>query len=153
MQRVLEGKVTIVTGGAVGMGAATAKLFAAEGASVLIADIDEEKAVNTASEIQRAGGVASWKRVDVSSAVDVKSMVDTACERYGRLDCAVKNAAAQDATPLVDMTEEDLDRMLTVNLKSVVLCLKYEIRRFFEQSSSGTIVNVASINAVRPQPN
>lgn len=88
-----DAKVTIVTGGAVGLGAATAELFAAAGASVVVADLDAAAAQETVDRIVAAGGIASFQRTDVSRAADVEAMVATAVDRYGRLDCAVNNAA------------------------------------------------------------
>src|SRR6188472_3069476 len=90
---VLNGRVAIVTGAAMGMGEATARVFAAAGAHVLVSDINPESGEAAAESIRQDGGSASYCRTDVSSAADAEAMVRTAVERYGRLDCAVNNAA------------------------------------------------------------
>jgi NAD(P)-dependent dehydrogenase (short-subunit alcohol dehydrogenase family) len=147
----LAGKVALVTGASKGMGAATASLFAAEGAQVLVVDVDVDGGLEVVADITAAGGDASFLRVDVSSSEDVRTMVATAVERYGRLDCAVNNAAiGSEGVRLVDVDESVLDRLLTVNLKSVALCMKYELQAMLG-SSRGSIVNVGSVNSFRPQ--
>src|SRR3954463_3899257 len=90
---MLEGKVAVVTGAAMGMGEATARVFAAAGAHVLVSDIDAEAGEAAAGAIRGDGGSACFCRTDVSNAADVEAMVRTAVERHGRLDCAVNNAA------------------------------------------------------------
>jgi NAD(P)-dependent dehydrogenase (short-subunit alcohol dehydrogenase family) len=150
----LEGKVAIVTGAAMGMGEATARLFAAAGAKVLVADINPEVGQATVERIEQEGGSASFCRVDVSRAADVQAMVQTAVERYGRLDCAVNNAAlTPDTHPIADLDEDEWDRILAVDLKGVVLCLKYEVAQMLGQGDGGAIVNIGSVSAHRPQPN
>src|SRR3989440_824644 len=134
----LEGKVAIVTGAAMGMGEATARVFAAAGASVLVADVNPESGQATAERIEQDGGSASFCRVDVSQAADVQAMVQTAVERYGRLDCAVNNAAlTPDTHPIADLDEDEWDRILAVDLKGVALCLKYEVAQMLEQGDGG----------------
>jgi Short-chain alcohol dehydrogenase of unknown specificity len=91
--RVLDGKVAIVTGAAMGMGEATARVFAAAGAHVLVSDINENLGEATVKAIQQDGGSASFYATDVSRATDAEAMVRAAVSRYGRLDCAVNNAA------------------------------------------------------------
>lgn len=149
----LEGKVTIVTGAAVGMGEATARVFAAAGAHVLVSDINSELGQATAERIARDGGSASFCRTDVSRAADAEAMVRTAIERYGRLDCAVNNAAVTpDTHPIADLDEDEFDRVLAVDLKGVALCLKYELAQMLEQGDGGAIVNIGSVSSFRPQP-
>ena len=96
----LEGKVAIVTGAAMGMGEATARVFAGAGASVLVSDVNEEAGQATVARIEQEGGTASFCRTDVSKAADAEAMVAAAVERYGRLDCAVNNAAVSPAAPV-----------------------------------------------------
>jgi NAD(P)-dependent dehydrogenase (short-subunit alcohol dehydrogenase family) len=151
--RALEGKVAIVTGAAMGMGEATARVFAAAGAHVLVSDIDVDLGQATVDRIEHAGGSASFCRSDVSRATDAQAMVRTAVERYGRLDCAVNNAAVTpDTHPIADLDEQEFDRVLAVDLKGVALCLKYEIAQMLEQGDGGAIVNIGSVSSFRPQP-
>ena len=150
----LEGKVAIVTGAAMGMGEATARVFAAAGARVLVGDIDSELGRATVERIEQEGGSASFCRVDVSRAADTQAMVQTAVERYGRLDCAVNNAAVTpDTHPIAELDEQEWDRVLAVDLKGVALCLKYEVAQMLEQGDGGSIVNIGSVSSHRPQPN
>ena len=150
----LEGKVAIVTGAAMGMGEATARVFAAAGAHVLVSDIDSDLGQATVERIERDGGSASFCRTDVSRAADAEAVVRTAVERYGRLDCAVNNAAVTpDTHPIAALDEQEFDRVLAVDLKGVALCLKYEIAQMLEQGDGGAIVNIGSVSSVRPQPN
>src|SRR5689334_829758 len=149
----LEGKVAIVTGAAMGMGEATARVFAAAGAKVLVSDINAEAGEATAERIRSDGGEATFVRTDVSQAADAAAMVRAAVERYGRLDCAVNNAAVTpDTHPLTELDEREWDRVLAVDLKGVALCLKYELAQMLEQGDGGAIVNIGSVSSHRPQP-
>ncbi len=152
--RVLDGKVAIVTGAAMGMGEATARVFAAAGAHVLVSDINEGLGEATVEAIQQDGGSASFYATDVSKAADAEAMVRVAVSRYGRLDCAVNNAAVTpDTHPIDELDEQEFDRVLAVDLKGVALCLKYEIIQMLEQGDGGAIVNIGSVSSFRPQPN
>ncbi len=149
----LAGKVAIVTGAAMGMGEATARVFAAAGASVLVSDVNEAAGQGVVEQIDKDGGTASFCRTDVSKAVDAEAMVATAVERYGRLDCAVNNAAVTpDTHPIAELDEDEWDRILAVDLKGVALCLKYEVAQMLSQGDGGAIVNIGSVSAHRPQP-
>ena len=151
--KILKDKVAIVTGGGAGMGAATAKLFAEQGAQVVVAELDEETGQDIVDDIKTAGGKAVFVRTDVSMRKDVENMVKMALDEYGRLDVAVNNAArAPDTAPLADMEEKEFDSVISINLKSVALCLKYEIKQMMAQGDGGSIVNIASISGIRPQP-
>ena len=150
----LEGKVAIVTGAAMGMGEATARIFSAAGAQVLVCDVNADAGQATVESIEGDGGSASFCRTDVSSASEVEAMVRTAVERYGRLDCAVNNAAVTpDTHPIAEFDEREFDRVLSVDLKGVALCLKYEIAQMLAQGDGGAIVNIGSVSSFRPQPN
>jgi glucose 1-dehydrogenase len=147
-----QGKVAIVTGASGGMGRAIAEGFAAAGAAVVAADIaaDDGKAVVDA--IVQAGGTASFVATDVSDAGSVEAMVRQAVDAHGRLDCAVNAAAIEgEPGPLADVEDERFDKIIAVNLRSVFLCMKHEIRAMLA-NGGGAIVNIASTNSYRPQP-
>lgn len=140
-----DDKVAIVTGGAAGIGRATALAFAAEGASVVVADVSEDAGESTAREIENTGGRAIFVRTEVSKPSEVESMVDRTIETYGRLDCAFNNAGIEGKmSPTAECTEENWDRTISINLKGVWLCMKHEIRQMLKHSG-GAIVNMSSV--------
>ena len=144
MKLLFQNKAAIVTGGASGIGRATALRFAEEGASVLVTDIDEAKGAAVVAEIIAAGGTASFLRVDVTKAADNKAMVECVLERYGRLDIAFNNAGTPGAfTNVVDCTEEEWDSVMDINAKSVWLAMKNEIPAL-QKTGGGAIVNTSS---------
>lgn len=144
MQGLFENQVAIVTGGASGIGRATAIRFAEEGAKVLVADIDQNKGTEVAQSISAAGGTASFLRVDVALADDNRAMVDAVLERYGRLDIAFNNAGVTGRfTNVVDCTEEEWNSVMDINAKSVWLAMKYEIPAML-RGGGGSIVNTSS---------
>lgn len=150
---VLEGKVAIVTGSAMGMGEATAKLFAEAKAKVVIADFNEEKGKQVAEEIKAAGGEAAFVKVDVSNSEQVKAMVQFAVDTYGKLDVAVNNAAlTPDDKPADEFDEDYWDRLMSVDLKGAALCQKYELQQMKKQGNGGSIINISSVSGYRPQP-
>ena len=152
MSEDFTGKVALVTGAAGGMGRATAQAFAAAGAQVVAADVAVEEGEQTAKVIRGNGGEAVFVRTDVSDASDVEAAVATAVNEYGGLDCAANMAAIEtETTLLADCAEETFDRLVAVNLRSIFLCLKYEIRAML-QRGGGSIVNIASTNSFRPLP-
>jgi len=151
---VLEGKVAIVTGAAMGMGAATAILFAEAGAKVVVADFNEELGRETVATIESAGGTATFVKVDISKSDQVQAMVKAAVDTYGRLDVAVNNAAlAPDILPAHEFNEEHWDRVMSVDVKGTALCLKWELVQLREQGDGGSIINISSVSGYRPQPN
>jgi len=147
----LQDKVVIITGSAMGMGRATADLFAEQGAKVVVADFNEEGGKVAVKEITAQGGTAAFCKVDISKSAQVEAMVKFAVDTYGRLDCAVNNAALKpDNNTFADLDEEYWDRLQAVDLKGTALCMKYEIRQFLAQGDGGRIVNISSINAFKP---
>lgn len=149
----LNDKVAIVTGAAMGMGESTAELFAEAGAKVIIADYNEEAGQKVAEAIRSSGGEATFIKVDVSNETEVKHLVEKTVEVYGRLDVAVNNAAiTPDDKPIAEMDMDYYDQLMDVDLKGVILCMKYEIQQFQKQGDGGSIVNTSSVSGLRPQP-
>jgi NAD(P)-dependent dehydrogenase (short-subunit alcohol dehydrogenase family) len=138
------GKVAFVTGAASGIGRATALAFAGRGASVVVADISEQGNQETARMIEHLGGRAVAVRCDVTRSEDVKAALDKAVDAFGQVDIAFNNAGAeQEPKPTADMTEEEWDRIIAINLRSVFACMKYEIPLMLEYGG-GAIVNNSS---------
>lgn len=147
----LQDKVVIITGSAMGMGRATADLFAEQGAKVIVADFNDKAGQAAVEEITAQGGTAAFCKVDISKSEQVAAMVKFAVDTYGRLDCAVNNAALKpDNNTFADLDEEYWDRLQAVDLKGTMLCMKHEIRQFLAQGDGGRIVNISSINAFKP---
>src|SRR5499427_2457157 len=140
----MAGKVVVVTGGAAGIGRATAVAFARCGASVVIGDIDAAEAEKAVAFIKDSGGEASCVRVDVAKPAEVQHMIASAVGRYGGLDYAFNNAGFPGpATGIVDTSEEDWHRVMATNLTGVWLCMKYEIPEMLKRGK-GAIVNNGS---------
>lgn len=145
----MEGKVAMVTGGGSGIGRASALALAKEGTKVVVADLNPQAGEGVVGRIKEMGGDATFVRADVSRAADVEALVRAAVEAYGRLDCAHNNAGiAGDLADAADITEESWDRTLTVNLKSVWLCMKHEIRQMLAQGGGGSIVNASATSGL-----
>jgi NAD(P)-dependent dehydrogenase (short-subunit alcohol dehydrogenase family) len=144
MPGLLAGKAALVTGGAKGIGRATALAFAREGARVLLCDLDADAGRAVAREIGEAGGDARFRRADVTREDDVAALVAAAVEAFGRLDCAVNNAGITGTGgPLASLSLDDFRRVIDVNLVSVFLCMKHELP-VMQRQASGAIVNLAS---------
>ncbi|HEX9019073.1 MAG TPA: SDR family oxidoreductase [Anaerolineaceae bacterium] len=149
----LNGKVALITGAAMGMGAATAELFASAGAKVVIADFNETLGRQETQKIVDAGGTAAFVKTDVSKADQVEAMVQFVVDTYGHLDVCLNNAArTPDDKPLTEMDEHVWDGVMAVDLKGVALCLKYELRQMVKQGTGGSIINTSSVSGIRPQP-
>lgn len=149
---IVQDKVAIITGAAMGMGRETALLFAEAGATVVVADFNEELGQQTADDIVATGGTAMFHKVDISKGPEVEGLIEATVAAYGRLDIAINNAALKpDSKPLEDFDEDYWDRLHSVDLKGTAICMKYEIRQFLKQGG-GTIVNISSINGFRPTP-
>lgn len=141
----MQGRVALVTGAASGIGQASALAFAQAGARVAVADINLAGAEESAQQIVQAGGEAIAVRVDVSKSSDVATLVQTAHQHFGRLDYAHNNAGiAHEMLPTAEQSEETFDRVLSVNLKGVWLCMKYELPMLVAQGG-GALVNTASV--------
>jgi len=145
MTKQFENKVAMVTGAGSGIGAAIARRMAEEGASVVVADINEEAAGKVAAEIEQAGGTAFAVRQDVGDPASVEESVRAATDKFGRLDVAVNNAGITgDLAPLAEYTLEGWDKVIAVNLSGVFYGMKHQIPAML-RSGGGSIVNIASI--------
>jgi NAD(P)-dependent dehydrogenase (short-subunit alcohol dehydrogenase family) len=145
----LSGAVLFVTGGAQGIGRAIAAQAAARGARVVVADIDDAKANETVERIAADGGVASFRRCDVTDADDIVAAVDHVVDLHGRIDAAVNNAGiVGPITPTRDYPLESFDRVVALNLRGVFACMQAELRHMLPQRQ-GAIVNVSSVAGFR----
>lgn len=150
-QRAFEGRVVLVTGASTGIGRATAIAFANAGARLILGDIDKRSA-DTAEVIVAAGGEARFVPTDVSDPDSVRALVDAVVQTYGRLDAAFNNAGLLPPTAdFADMSVEDFDRTIAVDLRGVFLCIKYEIAAMLK-TGGGAIVNTASVAGVIADP-
>ena len=139
-----DGKVALVTGATSGIGQATALAFAGAGASVVVADISEQGVHETARLIEGTGGKVLAVRCDVTKAEDIKAALDKTVGAFGRLDFAFNNAGVeQPVTAAADLTEAEWDRIASVNVRGVFLCMKYQIPLMLKQGG-GAIVNTSS---------
>ena len=151
----LKDKVAIVTGGGSGFGAGIARKFVAEGAQVLIADLNLDAALDVAASL---GSAARALRVDVADAADVRTMMEAAELHFGRLDVLVNNAGVTHLPqPLEDVTEADFDRIVAVNMKAIYLAMREAVPRFKANAAGvkgirGVVLNMASTAGVSPRP-
>jgi len=150
MSRTFENRVSLVTGAGSGMGLAAAQAFAAEGAAVALVDINESAVRTAAEQLVSAGHKAIAIRCDVTDEAQVKAMIEQIVSKFGRLDAAFNNAGVQSlAVETADSTSQEFDRVNAINLRSVWLCMKYELLQMRKQGSgSGTIVNNSSIGGL-----
>jgi len=139
----LAGKVALITGGASGIGRASAMLFAREGAAITVADLNADAGGRTADEIVKAGGRAFFERVDVTRAVECQRLVERAIREFGRIDILFNNAGIIRRATVLDLSEDDWDRVMAVNVKSIYL-LSREVIPHMQKAGGGTIVNTAS---------
>lgn len=150
---MLQDKVIIVTGGGAGIGEGTAHVLSKYGAKVIVSDINEAAANSVADAIRKNGGIAEAIKTDVSNAEEVQAMVQFALDHYGRLDGAFNNAGISGPSVLmIDYADEDFDRVIATNLKSVWLCMKAQIRIMLQQETGGAIVNTASVGGLVGKP-
>ncbi len=147
---LLEKKVAIITGGARGIGRAIAVRFAQEGCSTVIADLRDDDAAETLTQISRTGSEGLYARCDVSSREQARGMVDEIIRRFGRIDILVNDAAVSPPErSFLSITDEQWDRVLAVNLKGVFLCCQAVLPQMRSQKC-GRIINVGSVGAVAP---
>jgi len=139
----LANKIAIITGGASGIGRATALLFAREGATVLIADRNEQVGQAAVAEIIQSGGQAVFEPADVTLAVDCRRIADRAIREFGRIDILFNNAGIIRRATVLDLSEDDWDRVMAVNVKSIYLLCR-EVIPHMQKQGGGTIINTAS---------
>ena len=150
---LLAGKTALITGAGRGIGAAAARLFAREGASVLLAARTESQLRAVTTEIRDAGGVADYAVCDLADGDSVRSAVDKAVQSWGRLDVAFNNAATiVPPGPLDRTAESDFDRVYAINLKGVYLSIGAEVSAMRETAGAGAIVNTSSVGSLRGNP-
>ncbi len=143
-----ENKVALVTGAGSGLGLATAKAFAEAGASVVLADTNEKAVRSAAEELSAQGHKALAIQCDVADDTQIEAMVERTVAYFGRLDAAYNNAGVQNvAVEAADTTREDFDRVISINLRGVWSCMKFELRQMLKQGS-GAIVNCSSIGGL-----
>jgi NAD(P)-dependent dehydrogenase (short-subunit alcohol dehydrogenase family) len=143
----LEDRVAVVTGAAAGIGRSAAIRLGAEGAAVVLGDLDDAGAASAAEEITRSGGRAVAARADVSSSTEVERLVSTAVQTYGRLDILVNNAGVAVPGSVTETSEEDWDRVLAVNLRGIWLGMKHAIPHL-RAAGGGSIINMSSVQAL-----
>ena len=141
----VDGKVAVVTGAGGGIGRAASEIFAREGASVVVADINVTSGEETAHLVEKAGGKAIFLKCDVSKAEDAEALTKAAVVNFGGLHCAFNNAGVEgEYARIADATEENFMLNYQVNMLGVFLCMKYQIRQMLTQREGGAIVNTAS---------
>src|SRR5215831_2401123 len=145
MEKLLEGKTAIVTGGGSGIGAATSILYAQHGANVVVSDLNEKGGDEIVSKIKSDGGKAVFVKADVSKAADCENLVQQTLKNFSRLDIAFNNAGiGGEQNAVADMSVEGWLKVIDVNLNSVFYCTKYEIAAMMK-NGKGAIVNMSSI--------
>jgi len=139
----LAGRVATITGGASGIGRATALLFAREGAAIALADLKTDAGQRVVDEIVQAGGRAFFESADVTQSADCQRLVERTIREFGRIDILFNNAGIIRRATVLDLSEEDWDRVMAVNVKSIYL-LSREVIPYMQKAGSGTIINTAS---------
>jgi len=149
----LADKVALVTGAAQGIGLACAQAFARQGASVVIADLNEEAGKGAAARLRTEGLPVSFVACNVAKKADVERAVAFAVNEFGRLDVLVANAGIVHAAEFLDLEEADFDRVIAVNLKGIFLAGQAAARQMVKQGGGGAIINMSSVNAILAIPN
>jgi NAD(P)-dependent dehydrogenase (short-subunit alcohol dehydrogenase family) len=148
---ILKDKIAIITGASSGIGQASAFKFADEGATVVVADIKDEGGQDTVQKILDRGGKAIYQHCDVSVASQVKDLITTTAEAYGRIDILFNNAGMEFYTTIAETTEEQWDKTIDIDLKGTFLGMKF-VLPFMKKQGYGTIVNMASVAGLAAWP-
>jgi NAD(P)-dependent dehydrogenase (short-subunit alcohol dehydrogenase family) len=152
IDRGLEGRVVLVTGGGSGIGRASAIAFAGEGARVVVSDVDPDGGEETVHLIEELGAESMFVPADVSDGEQVVRLIAATVDRYGRLDCAHNNGGIEGPlASVVDLVEDDWNRVIDINLKGIWWCLKHEIPAML-MSGGGAVVNTASVSGLKGFP-
>lgn len=146
----LQGQTAIVTGGSRGIGFGISYRFAEAGANVVIASLNQEEMDKAVKDLTAKNWKAVAVKADVSKEEDVKNMIQFAVESFGSVDILVNNAGIFPSVPVSQMTKEDFEKVIAVNLEGVFLCAKHVSERMIEQGKGGKIINVTSIDALHP---
>jgi len=145
MEKLLEERIAVITGGGSGIGAATARLYAKHGANVVVSDLNERAATEIVSGIQSDGGKAAFIKADVGKASECENLVQQTLKTFGRVDIAFNNAGiGGEQNSVADMSLDGWQKIIDVNLSSVFYCMKYEIAAMMK-NNKGAIVNMSSI--------
>ena len=148
------GKTVLVTGATSGIGKACAVMFAQCGAAIVVADVNPELGAQTVRELEAFGGTALFIKTDVSSSADVQAMVAKTVDHFGQLDVAINNAGiSPKPLAVADIDENDWDKVIAIDLKGAMLCMKYELRQMISAGGGGAIINTASIAGIVPEAN
>jgi NAD(P)-dependent dehydrogenase (short-subunit alcohol dehydrogenase family) len=143
-QRSLDGKAAIVTGAGSGIGRAIVTLFAEEGARVAVVDVSESDGKETVELLRKRGGDAIFIQGDISNSAIVKRIVETTVKKYERVDILCNNAGVESMGSILEITEENWDKVMSINLKGVFLCSKHSVPKMIEKGG-GVIINIASV--------
>ena len=141
MNDLLKDKVAVITGGANGLGKATAFLFSEHGAKVVIVDVNQEAGKKVVTEIIKKCGIASFEKTDISKSTEVNTMMVNVVAKYGGVDILINNAGILADARLVKMTEEQWDRVININLKGIFLCGQAAAKAMIEKGNGGVILN------------
>lgn len=144
----LDNKVTVITGGGSGMGAAMAKEFAKRGAKVAIYDLNEEKSKKVVEEIKAEGGEASFYKTDVTKKIQIEENTCKVVEKYGKINSWINSAGVSKMVPFLDSSEELWDLTMNVNLKATFLCCQVAVKEMLDEG--GTIINMSSLSGKKP---
>lgn len=141
----LKEKVAIITGAGSGIGEVTARLFASEGAAVMIADINAAAAEGVAASITAEGGRAAWEYVDVTASASAEKMVQAALGQFGRVDILFNNAGIEGFGTVIETDEASWDRIFAVHVRGAYLCSKYAVQAMIDGGRGGAVINVSSV--------